>query len=111
MTLDQQPQLGELRQFARRAGRHLETALAFGDDEPLRNQAAQDLAQCADAYAINGAQLVQRQPLPRLQPPEHDILPDALIGLLAGRKRGDFFAAPICCCVRHPASPRLEPQA
>jgi len=59
MALDQQAQVGELPEVRRRTGRNLEAALPLRDDEPLRRQPVQDLAQGADADAVDGFQPIE----------------------------------------------------
>ena len=84
VALEQQTKLGHPRSRLGEA-RDLEAALALGDDQSFRDEAAQALAQGAEADAVGFAQSVQRELAAGREDPAQDIGADAAEGAFARR--------------------------
>ena len=84
MTFEQQPQLGQFLQILGRNRRHLEAASSLGEHQTLRGEAAQDLAQRADADAVAFLEPVELELLTRPQPAKDDVGADTPITNTSG---------------------------
>ena len=85
MRFQEQPQLGELLQVLHRDRRDLEAAAAFRQHKAFRGEPIEDFAQCGDADAVVFLEAFKPELLPRAQPAEHDVGPDAAIAVIADR--------------------------
>ena len=85
VALEQEPHRRDILEAGRGHRRHREPALPFGEDEAFRGQAAQDLAQRADAGAIALRQPIETEPQSRRQAAEDDVGPNLLVSPIGDR--------------------------
>src|SRR6266436_39810 len=83
MRLKKESQLGQFFQVLDRYRRDFEAATAFRDDEAFCGQAAQDLAQRADADIVGFLQAVELQLLPRPKTAKDNVGADAAIAIVS----------------------------
>ena len=83
MRFQQQAKLRELLQVLHRDRRDLEAAAAFRQHKAFRGEPIEDFAQRGDADAIVFLEAFKPELLPRAQPAEHDVGPDAAIAVIA----------------------------
>jgi hypothetical protein len=69
--------------FSAETRRHLEAASSLGQDQTLRGEAAQNLAQRADADAVALLEPVELELLSRPQPAKNDVGADTPIAIVA----------------------------
>ena len=85
MALQKLAQVRHLLEVLNRHRRHFEAARALGDDQALRGQPVEQLAQRADTDAIALLQRLELEPLRGLESPGDDVVPDSAIGSFASR--------------------------